>query len=176
MSAPHLLSWPRTLDANQSDREIERSPEVDDMLDLLDASPLAATLRGPGARAYFELPFSWDWNGAPIHGSMDLAYESDRAWHVIDFKTDDAPEDALAQAAAPYLPQLALYSSALERATGQRPKASLLFLRTCRLYTPPLADLDNALHETRAQIDAGHMLELPPSPTDDDSAATGSDV
>ena len=107
---------------------------------------------------------------------MDLAYESDGAWHVVDFKTDDAREDALAQAAAPYLPQLALYSSALERATGQRPKASLLFLRTGCLYTPSLAELNDALQETRAQVDAGHMLELAHSPTDDDPATTGSDV
>ena len=106
------------------------------MLDLLDASPLAETLRSPGARAYFELPFSWDWNGAPIHGTIDLAYESGGAWHVVDFKTDDTRKDALAEAAAPYLPQLALYSAALEHATRQRPKASLLFLRTCQLYTP----------------------------------------
>ena len=173
---PQLTELARAFTTDQGDREIERiAADVDVMLDLLDASPLAATLRDPGTRAYFELPFSWDWNGAPVHGAMDLAYESDGAWHVVDFKTDEAREDALAEAAAPYLPQLALYSAALEHAIGQRPKGSLLFLRTCQLYTPSLAELNDALQETRAQVDAGHMLELAHSPTDD-AATTGADA
>ena len=174
---PPLVELSTTFATDQADREIERvASDVDAMLDLLDASPFAATLRDQGTRAYFELPFSWDWNGAPVHGTIDLAYESGGAWHVVDFKTDDTRKDALAEAVAPYLPQLALYSSALARAIGQRPKASLLFLRTCQLYTPPLSDLNNALHETRARMNAGQMLEMAPSPTDDDPAATSADV
>ncbi len=173
---PSLGDLARTLAPDHGDREIERvAVDVDGMLDLLDASPLAATLRDPGSRAYFELPFSWDWNGAPVHGTIDLAYESSGAWHVVDFKTDDASEDALAEAAAPYLPQLALYSSALQRAVGQRPQASLLFLRTCQLYTPPPSDLDNALEQTRARMDAGLLLQTAPSPSDNDPATPGAE-
>ncbi len=114
------------------------------------------------------MPFSWDWNGAPVHGTIDLAYKCSGAWHVIDFKTDEARQDALDEAAVPYLPQLALYASALERAIGQRPKASLLFLRTGLLHTPTDDDLEEALEETRARMDAGHLLEMAPTPTDDD--------
>ena len=58
----------------------------------------------------------------PCTAPWDLAYESDGAWHVVDFKTDEAREDALAEAAAPYLPQLALYSAALEHAIGTAPQ------------------------------------------------------
>ena len=72
------------------------------------------------------------------------------------------------KAAVPYLPQLALYASALERAIGQRPKASLLFLRTGLLHTPTDDYLEEALEETRARMDAGHLLEMASSPTDDD--------
>ena len=173
---PALIALSGTFAADHDEREIERvAAEVDEMLDLVDASPLAATLRSPDTRAFFELPFSWDWNGAPVHGTIDLAYETAGAWHVVDFKTDDAREDALEEVATPYLPQLALYSSALEQAVGQRPRASLLFLRTGQFHTPAHADLEKALEETRVRIDAGHMLEMAPSSADDDLSATGSE-
>ena len=173
---PALIALASTFATDHDEREIEQvTAEVDEMLDLVDASPLAATLRSPDTRAFFELPFSWDWNGAPVHGTIDLAYETAGVWHVVDFKTDDAREDALEEAALPYLPQLALYSSALEQAIGQRPKASLLFLRTGQFHTPAHADLEKALEETRTLIDAGHMLEVSPSPGDDDLAATGAE-
>jgi hypothetical protein len=142
--------------------------EVDEMLDRFDRSELAQVLRRPGTRAHFELPFSWDWDGVPVHGTIDLAYEAGGAWRVVDFKTDEVRGD-LAETAAPYLPQLALYASALERATGQRPEASLLFLRECRTYTPPPMDLYGALVTTRSRIDAGQMLEPEQPPGLDDT-------
>ena len=110
--------------------------DVDAMLDLLDASSLAATLRDQDTRAYFEMPFNWDWNGVPVHGAIDLVYQSEGSWRLIDFKTDNVRGRTLAEAAESYLPQLALYAAALERAIGQRPAASLLFLRTGESYTP----------------------------------------
>ncbi len=156
---PSLVDLTRTLDADLGEQAAEQIvAEVDTMLDLLDASPLAATLRDPDTRAHFELPFSWDWDGVPVHGTIDLAYQAGGAWCVVDFKTDEVDGD-LAETAAPYLPQLALYASALERATGQRPEASLLFLRDCRTYTPLPMDLYGALVTTRQRIDAGQMLE-----------------
>ena len=43
--------------------------EVDAMLDWLDASPLAKTLRHDGHQGfYLEMPFAWDWDGIPVHG------------------------------------------------------------------------------------------------------------
>ena len=167
---PSLVRLAGSLDADLGEQATARlTTEVDAMLDLLDASPLAATLRDPGTHAHFELPFSWDWDGVPVHGSIDLAYEAGGAWHVIDFKTDDVRGD-VADTAAPYLPQLALYASALEQATGQRPEASLLFLRDCRTYTPPPLDLYGALVTTRQRIDAGQMLETPQPPGLDETS------
>ena len=78
--------------------------------------------------------------------------------------------NALEEAAAPYLPQLALYASALEQAFGQRPTASLLFLRTGRVYTLTPLELAAALAETRSRLDAGQMLEESPSSADEDFA------
>ena len=43
------------------------------MLDRFDGSELARVLRLPGTRAHFELLFGWYWDGAPVHGTIDLA-------------------------------------------------------------------------------------------------------
>ena len=148
--------------------------EVDGMLDIFDGSPLADTLRDGGTRAWFELPFTWDWDGVPVHGTIDLAYETWGNWHVLDFKTDDLRGRSLADASEAYLPQLALYASALERAIGRSPAAGLLFLRTGDLYVPPSADLARALETTRGLIDGGGLLDAPPLAMFEGTEANGS--
>ena len=168
---PPLAELARTLDTEVDEQAIQQlAGDIDAMLDLLDSSPLAATLRDPDTRAYFELPFSWDWDGVPVHGAIDLAYKAAGAWRILDFKTDAVRSNALTEAAAPYLPQIALYAAALERATGQRPEAGLLFLRTGDVYIPTDEDLDRALTATRTRIDAGQTLEeTPPATASDDT-------
>ena len=172
---PELADLVRRIDAGLGDQAAGRVVgDVDEMLDRFDASPLAATLRHGDTLSYFELPFSWDWDGVPVHGTIDLAYRSAGSWRVLDFKTDDLRDKPLPEAAAPYLPQLALYASALERATGQSPSAGLLFLRTGDVYSPTPDDLSKALTTTRARVAAGQALEDPsPSPFDDSSTLYG---
>ena len=148
--------------------------EVDRMLDIFDDSPLADTLRDGGTRAWFEMPFSWDWDGVPVHGTIDLAYETWGAWHVLDFKTDDLRGRSLADASEAYLPQLALYASALERAIGRSPAVGVLFLRTGDLYVPRPADLARALETTRGLIDGGGLLDAPPLTMFEGTDANGS--
>ena len=137
---PRLEELMRSVDENLGERAVRGVvAEVDGMLDIFDASQLADTLRDGDTRSWFELPFSWDWDGVPVHGTIDLAYETGGAWHVLDFKTDDLRGRSLADASQAYLPQLALYASALERAVGRSPVPGLLFLRTGDLYVPPPA-------------------------------------
>ena len=172
---PPLADLVRRIDAGLGDQAAGRVVgDVDEMLDRFDASPLAATLRHRDTLSYFELPFSWDWDGVPVHGTIDLAYRNAGSWRVLDFKTDELRDKPLPEAAAPYLPQLALYASALERATGQSPSAGLLFLRTGDVYSPTPEDLGKALTATRARVAAGQALEDPsPSPFDDSSTLYG---
>ena len=160
---PRLDGLMRSMGEGLGERAVRGvAAEVDGMLDIFGDSPLADTLRDGGTRALFELPFSWDWDGVPVHGTIDLAYETWGAWHVLDFKTDDLRGRSLADASEAYLPQLALYASALERAIGRSPAAGLLFLRTGDLYVPPPADLARALETTRGLIDEGGLLDAPP--------------
>ena len=135
--------------------------EVDEMLDRFDRTELAQILRQPGTRAHFELPFGWYWDGAPVHGTIDLAYEHAGRWHLVDFKTDDVPRGRLKQVAAPYLGQLALYAGALQQASGHPPVASLYFLRPGAGYFPAPDELRLAVAATRSRIDAGEFLADP---------------
>ena len=57
-----------------------------------------------------------------VDGQVDLAYETDAGWVVVDFKTDI--EIASAQDA--YKQQVALYVEAVRRATGQPATGVLL--------------------------------------------------
>ena len=161
---PDLAGMARKLGDGLSEQAIGRvAAEVSAMLATLDNSPLAATLREQETRAYFEMPFTWDWDGAAVHGSIDLVYRSGGNWNLVDFKTDDLRGRPPEEAAKPYLPQLALYASALEHATRERPSASLLFLRAGVVYTPADSELADALAATRKRIDAGTVLETTPS-------------
>ena len=137
--------------------------EVDDMLDRFDGTELAQVLRQPATRAHFELPFGWYWDGAPVHGTIDLAYEHAGRWHLVDFKTDEVRRGRLKQAAAPYLGQVALYAGALRQALGSAPLASLYFLRAGAGYFPTADELRRALQATRSRIDAGGFLADPES-------------
>ena len=58
------------------------------MLDRYTRSPVANALAAPDVERWFELPFAWDWDGVPVHGSIDLVYRDASGWHVIDFKSD----------------------------------------------------------------------------------------
>ena len=135
--------------------------EVDQMLDRFTGSELARVLRHAGTRAHFELAFGWYWDGAPVHGTIDLAYEHAGRWHLVDFKTDDVRRAQLKQAAAPYLGQIALYAGALQQAVGQAPTAALHFLRPGASYLPEPDELRQALAATRFRIDVGDLLAEP---------------
>ncbi len=171
---PDLTVLASRLDTNLSgDTKTRVVAEVDAMLDRLDASPLAATLRDTSTRTYFEMPFSWDWQGVPVHGTIDLAYQANGDWHILDFKTDDIRGQTLADASEAYLPQLALYASALSHATGRQPVTGLMFLRTGEIYVPPEHDLTRALASTRSKVDAGELLEPEPLTAFDELAEIG---
>ena len=159
---PCLKEMARRLDDGLSEEDVARlSGEVDAMMDWLDGSPLAKTLRQKDTESYFEMPFSWDWDGMPVHGTIDLVYRSDQAWRVVDFKTDDARGRPVEQAANRYLSQLALYREAVKRATGKPPEAALVFLRVEKLYVPPEDDLASALSDVRWGVESGWRIAEP---------------
>src|SRR5688572_1184132 len=81
-----------------------------------------------GRRVWREAPVSWSVKSTPgdtmtiVDGQVDLAYETEAGWIVVDFKTDI--EIASAQEA--YKRQVALYAEAVAKATGNRAMGVLL--------------------------------------------------
>jgi len=87
----------------------------------------ARAAEAAGRRVWREAPVSLrvdDESGASrlVDGQVDLAYESDSGWVIVDFKTDI--EIASAQDA--YKQQVALYVEAVRRATGKPATGVLL--------------------------------------------------
>ena len=59
-----------------------------------------------------------------VEGVVDLAFEEAGAWTIVDYKTDRE----LSQAEPAYRRQVALYATAIARATGQTASAVILRL------------------------------------------------
>src|SRR5690606_15999483 len=62
--------------------------EVDEMVTRFRSSEVGQAIGRPEAQARFEAPFAWDWDGVPVHGTIDLLYRDAIGWRVVDFKTD----------------------------------------------------------------------------------------
>ena len=153
---PDLRDLAQRISARLSEGDMaDIEADVNAMLNDFDTSELAATLRDPATRKHFELPFSWEWDGVAVHGSIDLAYQTNHAWHVVDFKTDHVEKGREADHATTYLAQLGVYAGAIEAATEQRPRAGLMFLRTGTLHWVSESDIDVALRATKQRIDVG---------------------
>ena len=64
-------------------------------------------------------------DGSLIEGVVDLAYEHDGQWVVVDFKTD---VEIGAEGLERYRRQVGFYAAAIQRATGKRARGALLRL------------------------------------------------
>lgn len=69
-------------------------------------------------------------DGVVLEGFIDLLFrDADGSLMIVDYKTDTVPDaSALAERATYYKPQLDAYVRALEKATGERAGAQLVFL------------------------------------------------
>ncbi|MDR3201135.1 MAG: UvrD-helicase domain-containing protein [Spirochaetales bacterium] len=80
----------------------------------------------------------------PVTGQIDLLFEADAAMHIVDFKTDSAPDPAR------HLGQLAVYARAACDIFGKPVRAWLFYLRTGRAEELT-ADIQNVSIEKMAQ-------------------------
>ena len=110
------------------------APEAQQLADVFLNSELGARVAA-SPRVAREWAFIADIDGTIVRGSIDLWFEENGELHIVDYKTDAVahPDD--------YIPQLALYAIALERAIGQRPRTACLhYLRLDRIVEIPLND------------------------------------
>ncbi|MEZ4503013.1 MAG: UvrD-helicase domain-containing protein [Dehalococcoidia bacterium] len=161
----------RAIDGSVADRI---ATDVASMLERFRASSVGAVLLDDAVERWFELPFAWDWDGIPVHGSMDLVLRDSEGWHVIDFKSDRLDGRSAGEVARDYLVQLGLYQRALSAAVGETASAHLLFLRTGELVDPSASEIDGALTDSREKVDRGLRLHpIEPSDLNDVHAADG---
>jgi len=122
-------------------REEDLPPELLDAVLRTAASVTSSPLwtRAEKARHRFvEAPFAMmvpsaelGVSGGPeetlLKGAIDLVFEEDGVWHVVDWKSD-VVGDNLAALIAHYAPQIAHYRKAWETLTKQPAKAGLYFM------------------------------------------------
>ena len=83
----------------------------------------AAARANRDGRCYREMPVTWRTDtGAIIEGFVDLAYEDDPGFVVVDFKTDRELDGALDR----YQRQVRIYAAAVAAATGRPTRAVLM--------------------------------------------------
>ncbi len=72
-----------------------------------------------------------------LQGAIDLAFEEQDGWTLVDYKSD-AVADNLDSLVAFYTPQIAVYRRYWERLTGRPTRAGLLFIQTVQTIWPAL--------------------------------------
>jgi ATP-dependent exoDNAse (exonuclease V) beta subunit len=72
-------------------------------------------------------------DGKVVTGRIDLAYRTDGAWTVVDFKTARLTDPA--QAESRYREQMGRYRTALAALTGEPVTAALCLVRTGELIS-----------------------------------------
>jgi ATP-dependent exoDNAse (exonuclease V) beta subunit len=97
--------------------------EAADLAERAQALPAVAAAQTAEA-VHRELPFTCRMNGQVVTGRIDLAYRTNGAWTVIDFKTDRPGGEALAD----YKRQVALYATGIHAAAGEPASPVLVVL------------------------------------------------
>jgi ATP-dependent helicase/nuclease subunit A len=72
-----------------------------------------------------------------LQGAIDLVFEEDGAWTLVDYKSDTVG-DKLDELVAFYTPQIAIYRRYWERLTGRPTRAGLFFAETGREVWPEI--------------------------------------
>jgi ATP-dependent helicase/nuclease subunit A len=72
-----------------------------------------------------------------LQGAIDLVFEEDDGWILVDYKSDTVTPDNRAALEAFYAPQIAHYRRYWERLTGRPTRAGLFFLHTGELAMLP---------------------------------------
>jgi len=70
-----------------------------------------------------------------LQGAIDLLFEEDGGWILVDYKSDTVTNN-LPELVAFYAPQVALYRRYWERLTGAKARAGLFFLATGQVVWP----------------------------------------
>lgn len=88
-----------------------------DLFKRISASPWVET----------EVPFTQIRGDSIIDGKIDLVFEEDEKWVIVDYKTDRVKKENLKEKMSSYKPQLEVYSEAIQQFTKKPVKETLLY-------------------------------------------------
>jgi ATP-dependent exoDNAse (exonuclease V) beta subunit len=113
---------------------LEHAGEVRAMVERTLASPLIRTALGK--RRHVEAPvlFRSPEDGAVVEGKIDLLFEDDRGWVIVDYKTDSVRGGAPQSHFQRYAPQLREYATALRILKVPVLRAVVLWARTGEVF------------------------------------------
>jgi ATP-dependent helicase/nuclease subunit A len=78
-------------------------------------------------RLFREVPFSVSLNGSLVEGKIDLLFQEESGWVIVDYKTDDVSGEILEQRYHSYREQGQWYARAVREATGGNVKEVAFF-------------------------------------------------
>src|SRR5262249_13860470 len=100
--------------------------EIGKMVTDFQKSPLYSRIQ-KAKQKETEIPFSKKEGDGLIEGTLDLAFEEDGGWVIVDYKTDRVDQKHLRDRVQTYKPQIQLYSDALSALSKKNVKESLLY-------------------------------------------------
>jgi ATP-dependent helicase/nuclease subunit A len=136
----------------------EGVPDRADEVRALAASVLAAPVVRDAAKAgwpcWRELPVGAVIDGVLLEGFVDLLVRTPDGLVVVDYKTDQAPDDAAIDAAAAhYAPQGSAYALALQEVLREEVVGCVfVFARSTTAVERSITDLAGAVQSVRAQL------------------------
>ena len=87
-------------------------------------------------RLFREVPFSAILDDQTVEGKIDLLFEEQDGWVIVDYKTDDVSGEALEKRFPDYREQGSWYARAVQKATGEKVKeVFFFFVRTGQVRT-----------------------------------------
>jgi ATP-dependent helicase/nuclease subunit A len=78
-------------------------------------------------RLFREVPFSVSLDGNLVEGKIDLLFEEEGGWVIVDYKTDDVSGEALEQRFQSYREQGLWYARAVRESAGCEVKEIAFF-------------------------------------------------
>ena len=113
--------------------------------------------------------FFIEFDGVIIEGTIDLMYEFNERWNLLDYKTDVVDKDQLNKKLEHYKPQLLLYAKAIKDITNDYPlRTSIFFTRLgveqeLRVNDDSIAQVENQLRDMFTKLGTGDILKNPKS-------------
>ncbi len=99
-----------------------------------------------------EIPFILRTDTRIIHGQIDVLYQMDGRWAVLDYKTANIRPNGVREHARRYHIQVGAYARAVERRLGQIPLVQLYYLHPGTLVMIPQHDWESALAELDTRV------------------------